>query len=315
MPRVGSSRMRTRVSASSHLPMTTFCWLPPERVRTCWPMPDMRTPSCFAMRAAAVRWPLRSTSPERVADRRVTRPRFSCTEASSTSPWPLRSSGTSPIPALMAAGTSCRARRSPRTSTVPASYGSAPKTARATSVRPAPTSPARPTTSPACTSKLMSWKTPLRVSPRTDSNASPVSGRSRGYCCSMLRPTMSWTSSSSGVEAGTWSMLRPSRRTVTRSPSAAISSRWWVIKTIPTPSARSWRTIAKSLSTSSEVSTAVGSSMIRTRASRLSALAISTIWSRAMPSSRTLASGRTSTPTRRSSSAASRRIRPWSTSP
>lgn len=49
------------------------------------------------------------------------------------------------------------------------------------------------------------------------------------------------------------------------------------MKTIPTLSARSCRTIRKSLSTSSEVRTAVGSSMIRTRASRLSALAISTI--------------------------------------
>ena len=70
------------------------------------------------------------------------------------------------------------------------------------------------------------------------------------------------------------------------------------MKTMPTPSSRSVRTIAKSLSTSSEVSTAVGSSMISTRAFRLSALAISTICSRAMPSSRTRARGDTFTPTR-----------------
>src|SRR5262249_34952556 len=33
-PCVGSSRMRIRGSAASHLPRTTFCWFPPERLRT-----------------------------------------------------------------------------------------------------------------------------------------------------------------------------------------------------------------------------------------------------------------------------------------
>ncbi len=269
----------------------------------------MRTPSCFAIRSAASRWALRSTSPARVADLRVTRPRFSSTDASSTRPWPLRSSGMSPMPALMAALTSYLAIGAPETFTVPLSYGSAPKTARTTSVRPAPTRPAMPTTSPACTSKPTSWKTPSRVRPSTVSNAGPLSGRSRGYCCSIERPTMSRTSSSSGVEAGTCPTLLPSRMTVTRSPRAAISSRWCVMKTIPTPSSRRVRTIAKSFSTSSEVRTAVGSSMISTRASRLSALAISTICRRAMPSSRTRARGDTFTPTRFSRTSASASIR------
>ena len=31
---VGSSRMRTRGSVASHFASTTFCWLPPERLRT-----------------------------------------------------------------------------------------------------------------------------------------------------------------------------------------------------------------------------------------------------------------------------------------
>ena len=35
MPLVGSSRMMTRGSVASHLPMTTFCWLPPDRLPTC----------------------------------------------------------------------------------------------------------------------------------------------------------------------------------------------------------------------------------------------------------------------------------------
>ena len=33
MPRVGSSKMMTRASAASHLLSTTFCWVPPERLR------------------------------------------------------------------------------------------------------------------------------------------------------------------------------------------------------------------------------------------------------------------------------------------
>ncbi len=36
MPRVGSSKMNTRASVISSLEMTTFCWLPPERLSTSW---------------------------------------------------------------------------------------------------------------------------------------------------------------------------------------------------------------------------------------------------------------------------------------
>ena len=36
MPRVGSSKMSTSQSRSSHLAMTTFCWLPPESSFTTW---------------------------------------------------------------------------------------------------------------------------------------------------------------------------------------------------------------------------------------------------------------------------------------
>ena len=36
MPLVGSSRMMTRGSVASHLPITTFCWLPPDSVPTSW---------------------------------------------------------------------------------------------------------------------------------------------------------------------------------------------------------------------------------------------------------------------------------------
>ena len=64
------------------------------------------------------------------------------------------------MPARIAARGSWPGRGLPPRRTVPASYVSTPKTARAISLRPAPTRPARPTISPARTVKEMSWKVP-----------------------------------------------------------------------------------------------------------------------------------------------------------
>ena len=52
MPRVGSSRIRTRGSVASHLPSTTFCWLPPESACTDWSTPVVRIWSCIHVPAA-----------------------------------------------------------------------------------------------------------------------------------------------------------------------------------------------------------------------------------------------------------------------
>ena len=90
-----------------------------------------------------------------------------------TSPCWRRSSGTRPTPAPIAADGDERRRRRPPTVTEPASYESMPKIARATSLRPAPTSPASATISPARTSKLMSRKTPSRLRRSTWSTVSP----------------------------------------------------------------------------------------------------------------------------------------------
>ena len=68
-----------------------------------------------------------------------------------------------------------RSRRGrPSTSTVPSVNGSAPNRARASSVRPAPCSPAMPTISPARTSRSMPASTALPP-PRTASRTSPMS--------------------------------------------------------------------------------------------------------------------------------------------
>ena len=62
--------------------------------------------------------------------------------------------------------------RRPCTWISPASIGSAPKTARATSVRPAPIRPARPRISPRRSTKLTSLIALPRLSPLTSSTMS-----------------------------------------------------------------------------------------------------------------------------------------------
>ena len=91
--------------------------------------------------------------------------------------------------------------------------------------------------------------------------------------------------------------------TVTVSQIANTSSRRWEMKRIAAPCSRSVRTTVNSRSTSGPESAAVGSSMISTRASKLSALAISTICWSAIERPRTGRSESSLTP-RRSS-------RPW----
>ena len=81
----------------------------------------------------------------------------------SASPVFWRSSVSSAIPASTASRGEPIAVLRPETSTSPESIGSSPKIARHSSVRPAPTSPASPTISPARSVKLMSSSFPRRV--------------------------------------------------------------------------------------------------------------------------------------------------------
>ena len=105
----------------------------------------------------------------------------------------------------------------PSISTDPASQRSIPKIARATSVLPAPTRPARATISPPRTSNETSVNTPSRVSRSTFSTTRPGSVGTVGNSASMSRPTIArmtdWIVSSSICFVRTW---RPSRITVTR---------------------------------------------------------------------------------------------------
>ena len=51
MPRVGSSKIKNLLSVFSHLPMTTFCWLPPDS-----------SPTSFSTLGVAMRSSLRAFS-------------------------------------------------------------------------------------------------------------------------------------------------------------------------------------------------------------------------------------------------------------
>ena len=148
----------------SHLASTTFCWLPPDSMDTGSVSRPYLTLSRTAQSAAKLRSADARMIPALRSAASEARATFCWMDISMTRPCWRRSSGTKPIPAVMAAvGDPFRSRRLPAV-TEPASYRSMPKIARATSLRPAPTSPASATISPARTSNETSVNTPSRVS-------------------------------------------------------------------------------------------------------------------------------------------------------
>ena len=159
----------------------------------------------------------------------------------------------------------------------PASAGCTPNNDSAISVRPDPTRPAKPSTSPWRTANVTSSKAPWRPSPSTLRATSPGSCGTRRKKSESSRPTMSRISVTSVTSpTGFVEMCWPSRRTVIRSLSLNTSSRRWLTNRMATPDAASRRTWRNRRSTSRAERAAVGSSMISTRTSRDSALAIST---------------------------------------
>ena len=117
-----------------------------------------------------------------------------------------------------------------------------PNTARATSLRPDPTSPARATISPARTSSEMSVNTPSRVRCSTRSTSSPATPRSPAARASICRPTMARTRSSAVSPASSLvRTCRPSRMTVTRWQISKTSSSRWEMNRTAAPPERSVR--------------------------------------------------------------------------
>ena len=156
-----------------------------------------------------------------------------------------------------------------------------PSMTSVSSVWPLPCTPAIATISPRATSNetSSSCRTPassMTVRLRTWTVASPGTAAVRATPRSTERPTMSEASSVSGDVGSALPTTLPRRMTVIRSATARTSRSLCVMKTIDVPDSLSWRMIAISSSVSCGVSTAVGSSRMRTLACRDSALMIST---------------------------------------
>ena len=127
--------------------------------------------------------------------------------------------------AIASAGEPMRTRL-PRTLISPRSAGVSPKIVRASSERPAPTSPDSPTISPARTLRSTSL-TPDAVQPtsRSSSTVSPSGTVRLGNTAASSRPTISWMSCSRLTSAiSRVAIVLPSRSTVTRSAITGSSS-------------------------------------------------------------------------------------------
>ena len=248
-------------------------------------------------------------SPNTRSRRSEARAMFLSIPRSMTRPCCLRSSGTNASPAAMAALGSPVGSTRPSTVTVPPLARSMPKIARATSLRPAPTSPASATISPRLTSNEMSENTPARLSPSTLSITSPGFEGVLGYSVSSSRPTIALMMTST-VIALTESVRTnaPSRMIVIRWQEANTSSSRCEMNRTAAPPSRRVAITSNNRATSTEVRAAVGSSITSTLASVDNAFAISTICWSATDRPRAWRSGSRITPSRAKISAAARFI-------
>ena len=238
MPRVGSSRMSSAGFMHSQRASSTFCWLPPDSSRIFCSAPVALMPSRFMNRSTISRCFARSTMPARVSVGSAASVRFSRTDSSGMIPSPLRSSDTKAIPARMASSGVRGFSRFPSICMAPSSGGSAPKMARAVSVRPEPSSPATPRISPLRTSSVTPRSFWPRRSPSVRSSGAVPSASAWWPanpvvpCRSSSRalPSIRQTRSSRSSSARRWVPTSlPSRSTVTRSHTAYSSSKRWLM--------------------------------------------------------------------------------------
>ena len=182
-----------------------------------------------------------------------------------------RSSGTCATPARIAARGSPPRSGLPPTLTTPALAGRMPVSTSASSRWPFPATPATPSTSPARTASETSCRastprSPFAQSPSASRTTSPAWLGTRRRSVSTSWPTIR-DASSSRVTSAVRSVAteRPPRRTVTRSATSITSWSLWVMTITACPSAAITRSVRNRLCASCGVSTAVGSSRIRTR--------------------------------------------------
>ena len=230
---------------------------------------------------------------------------FSRASKGSTSPRRCRSSGTCATPSRRMRALSARRPPSmvrPARVSRPSCIGVIPASTSRSTDWPLPETPATPSTSPARssneTASSRAVPAPSRqVRSSTLSATAPGSPFSRSGSSTTSCPTISSASCSRVVRDGfRCPTILPDRITETVSQTAMTSASLWVMSRIVTPLSRRPRRISKSRSVSAGVSTLVGSSRIRMRAPRRSALRISTRCCSPTGRSPTMASGSTCKP-------------------
>ena len=295
MPRVGSSTIRMSAPAASHLPSTTFCWLPPLSVTTRALGAGRLDPQLAQSSASRQRRSRpRSMTPAAAEARSCGSDEVGRQLWPSTSPCRLRSSGTRPMPARMASAGEPQPRSAVRrAATRPDRRRRRPRSPAPAPVRPAPSSPATPRISPRCSVRLTS-RSRGRASTRSTRSSSgaaraasaresvPTTSRStirrtssRHWRRRAARGDVASVAQDGRAVADARKLLHPVRDVDDRDAAARSG-------------ARSRRTADRSRDS---VSADVGSSMMRMRASSDSALATSTICCSATPSVRRGASG------------------------
>ena len=158
---------------------------------------------------------------------RLARPTLKARLLARTSPSARRSSGTKPSPAWTACGGLRGAKRRPSSVMAPRSGRSAPKRRRASSLRPAPTRPPSPSTSPFRKSKLIVVDFRRPAEPAHGQRDLACRGRQlhSSELLSIAPPTIASTNAWRVRPAPASSATeRPSRKTVTRWQSSRISS-------------------------------------------------------------------------------------------
>ena len=236
MPRVGSSSSRIFGPVASQRASSTFCWLPPDSSDTfCSGLAALirrRSMKIFTILSCLALL----TRPNGESAVSAASTMFSRTDRFGMMPSVLRSSASNAIPARMAFLIRPRLSGFPASSTVPPSRRKAPTMARAVSLRPEPSRPARPTTSPGrmLTETSCSFRSPLRFSAlssgsRSTSCSSPNAVTPSSRIWRISRPSISETSSMRGKDfKGPLWTTRPSRSTVTLSHTRYSSSIRWL---------------------------------------------------------------------------------------
>ncbi|ALV54936.1 hypothetical protein TQ36_00995 [Burkholderia cenocepacia] len=148
--------------------------MPPDRKRIFWRRFGVLIFSRWMKRSAVSlsALPLMNR-PARSEWRRQLMLMFSATDAIAMIPSSLRSSGHSTMPWRIASPVRFTSMRAPSSVSTPARRRSAPYTSRISSLRPAPTSPKKPTISPARTEKLAGSRNAGPSMPSAENRTSP----------------------------------------------------------------------------------------------------------------------------------------------